>query len=255
MPRLLLTNDDGIRAPGLAAALAALRDIAEIAVVAPWRERSASSHAITMQSPLRLHDVEGRGLAVDGTPCDCVFYALEQLYGSSPPDLVVSGINAGGNLGQDVLYSGTVAAALDAARRGVPAVAISLVGYHDLDFDPAAQFLRALVTEVLDRGLPTGIALNVNVPKHARPPLRYAVTELGQHGYRDVVEQRRDPRGRPYFWLGGQWAGYRSIVGSDCDAIGSGTVSITPLHSDLCARNALPTLRSWEIDGYLQAAP
>jgi 5'-nucleotidase len=194
--------------------------------------------------------VKGLGYAVDGTPCDCVFLACEQLLRAAPPDLLVSGINAGGNLGADVLYSGTVAVAMEGTLRGIPSIAMSLVGTHDLDFSEAARFLGALAPEVIRRGLPEGILLNVNVPKRPATPRRYRVTTLGRHTYADVIDAREDPRRRPYYWIAGRWDGYDPIEGSDCVAIGEGEISVTPLHFGFGAQEHADGLREWGLEGF-----
>ncbi len=250
MPRILLTNDDGIHAPGLMAARRALEPLGELLVLAPLTEQSACSHALTLNRPMRLREVRGHGHAVDGTPADCVLLASEGVLGGAPPDLVVSGINAGGNLGQDVAYSGTVGAAMEAAFRSIPALAISQVGYHDLDYTLAARFLAAMVGTLLHQGLPVGTLLNVNVPKHPTQPTRYRVTRLGRHGYRDVVAQMKDPRGRPILWLGGSWAGFEPIEGSDCVAIDAGLISVSPLRMELCPADLDGVTQGWEVEGF-----
>jgi len=248
--RILLTNDDGISARGLAAARAALEPLGELYVVAPEREQSAVSHSITLNRPLRMRELAPRTHAVDGTPSDCVFMTCEVLLRDQPPDLVVSGINAGGNLGVDVIYSGTVGAAMEGALRGLPSIAVSLVGYHDLDFALAARFLAALAADVLANGLPPNTMLNVNVPKRAVEPLHYRYTTLGDHHYGDVVERRSDPRGRPYYWIGGHWQGFEPIAGSDCVAIADGHVSVTPLRFKLCADEHLAELGQRRVKGF-----
>lgn len=254
MARILLTNDDGILAPGIQAARTALQDLGHVVTVAPLYEQSASSHAITLTRPLRVRKMEGQGHAVTGTPADCVFMAFEVIMREQLPDLVISGINAGANLGIDVLYSGTVAAALQGALRGVPAIAISQVGYHDLDYSLAARFLPAIASDVLKHGLPAETVLNVNVPKRPQTPVKYSVTKLGRHGYSDVVEERSDPRNRPYYWIGGTWAGFEKIEGSDCVAISEGVISVTPLRvvlsqPDLVAQLAHRRVPGFEVDG------
>jgi len=248
--RILLSNDDGIAAAGIAAARRALAPLGEVVTVAPQHEQSASSHAITLNRPLRVSPQDADSFAVDGTPCDCIFMACEHLLQDRPIDLVVSGINAGANLGVDVLYSGTVAAAMEGAIRGLPAIAISQVGNHDLDFETAAAFLAPVARAVLERGLPAGVMLNVNVPKRLAQPVRYRFTALGAHRYEDVVEQRSDPRERPYYWIAGRWAGYEPIEGSDCAVIGAGQISITPLRFNLSVGDQPEALEAWGIEGF-----
>lgn len=249
MPRILLTNDDGVLAPGLAAAQQALQPLGDVQVVAPLYEQSATSHSITLGRPLRLRNFDGR-IAVDGSPADCVFMAREVIMADAPPDVVVSGINAGANLGRDVAYSGTVAAAMEATFRGIPAIAISQVGIHDLSFEQAAEFLRPLVQQVLARGLPAQTMLNVNVPKQVVAPARFAVTSLGHHRYADVIDSLKDPHGHPVYWIGGRWAGYDDIPGSDCVAIGDGRISVTPLRFEWNDAQARQSLAHWELEGF-----
>jgi 5'-nucleotidase len=252
---ILLTNDDGIFAPGLAAAKKALQPLGDVFVVAPLHEQSASSHSITLNKPLRVKEMAGLGFAVSGTPADCVFMATEVILRDRKPDLVVSGINAGANLGIDVIYSGTVAAALEGAYRGTSAIAISQVGYHDLDYTLAAAFLSPLAAHVLSHPLPAETILNVNVPKKAQLPLRYRLSEIGRHSYADVIEERHDPRGKPYYWIGGTWAGFQKIPGTDCVAIGEGLISITPLQILLGSQAASSPLGAMKLEGFLEDAP
>lgn len=249
MPRILLTNDDGVHAPGLLAAQQALQQIAEVQVLAPLQQQSASSHAITLTRPLRVHDFHQRQ-AVDGSPADCVFIAHEVLMAENPPDLLVSGINAGANVGRDVAYSGTVAAAMEGAFRGIPSIAISQVGVHDFDYTLAARFLRSLASKVLDEGLPAQTMLNVNIPKKAAEPAHFAVTSLGRHYYKDVIDRLEDPHGHPVYWIGGSWAGYDEIPGSDCVAIAAGQISLTPLRFEWNDLAAHQRLASWELEGF-----
>src|SRR5262249_46779916 len=222
-------NDDGVEARGLGALAEALADLGEILVVAPSREQSAMSHAISLDRPLRKREVQAGWYAIDGTPVDCVYLGLLHL---APREvaLVASGINHGLNLGADVFYSGTVAAAVEGAIRGVPAFAISLEA-HEREFAQAARFAHALGRAILEKGLPPQTLLNVNVPPGQ--PRGYRWTRLGKRIYRDQVEERQDLRGRTYYWIGGPDAGYRDVVGSDCHAVRDGVASVTPLDLDL----------------------
>src|SRR3954469_7989990 len=232
-PLILVTNDDGVNAPGIEAARKALREIGDVIVAAPDRERSASSHSISLDRPLRVDEV-GKGIfAIDGTPVDCVYLALHHLVPRRPA-LVVSGINNGYNLGSDVFYSGTVAGAVEAALRGVPAIAVSLERRRPQDFSHAAAFLGAVAAETVRRGdsaLPERSLLSVNVPGGS--VRGYQVTFLGRRVYRDQVDVREDLRGRSYYWIGGPEEQATDLPGSDCSAVRDGLVSLTPLGLDL----------------------
>ncbi len=254
-PLILLSNDDGVSAPGISAALDALADLAEIVVAAPDRERSATSHSISLDRPLRADEIRPQVFSIDGTPVDCVYLALLHLV-PRKPDLVVSGINNGFNLGSDVFYSGTVAAAVEGALREVPAVAISLERRKPQDFSHAARFLRSLVSGVLAHGrwaIPRGSLLNVNLPQG--PVTAYEVTFLGRRVYRDMVDVRQDLRGRSYYWIGGPEEKGADESGSDCSAVQAGRASVTPLGLDLTNRAMIADLASWRLDGFVQTGP
>ncbi len=203
-PQLLLTNDDGIYAEGIAVLRAALLEVGEVTVVAPERPRSASGHAITLHKPLRADLVQlpqgGEGYASNGTPSDCVVLGLYALMPHC--DLVIAGINLGPNLGEDLTYSGTVSAAMEGAICGKPALAASIAVYERPDFGPAARFIARLARQVLQHGLPPDVLLNVNVPNLPEDALAgVAITHQGKRRYEGRVERRVDPRGRPYYWL------------------------------------------------------
>ncbi|RMG16374.1 MAG: 5'/3'-nucleotidase SurE [Deltaproteobacteria bacterium] len=249
MPRILISNDDGIGSPGIRALAAAMRPLGEVTVVAPDREQSAASHAISLHRPLRLTEVEPGWWQVDGTPTDAVYLGIHHLMKGSPPDLVVSGINLGANLGNDVTYSGTVAAAFEGCLFGIPSVAFSLVARAPKHFDAAVRFARALATRVLDVGLPEGVLLNVNLPKGE--PHGWKVTRLGRRSYGEQVEERLDPWGRSYYWIGGTETAHADIPGSDCNAVfDEGLVSVTPLHLDLTHAPSVPKIAKWRLDGW-----
>lgn len=252
MPLILLSNDDGIDAPYLeatAAALEALDDV-ELYVVAPERERSAVSHSITLHKPLRVVERDGNRFAVSGSPVDCVYIAMNKLV-PRPPDLVVSGINRGFNLGADVFYSGTVAAAAEGALRGTPAVALSLAPRAADQLEHATAFTAALVRAMLARGPSKKTVLNVNFP--AQMGRDYEWTCLGERVYHDVVDDRRDPRGRRYYWIGGGVLAADNPPGTDCHAVEQGRVSVTPLYLDLTHHDMLAAAPAFAVDGY-QAA-
>lgn len=253
-PLILVTNDDGVNAPGIAAARKALMEIGDVIVAAPDRERSASSHSISLDRPLRVDELGEGVYAIDGTPVDCVYLALHHLVPRRPA-VVVSGINDGYNLGSDVFYSGTVAGAVEAALRGVPAIAVSLVRQRPQDFSHAASFLAALAAEVVRRGdgaLPEHSLLSVNVPPG--PVAGYQVTFLGRRVYRDQVEVRSDLRGRSYYWIGGPEEKAADLPGSDCSAVHDGLVSLTPLGLDLTHTGLIGALIEWEVGEFVHRA-
>jgi len=252
--RILVSNDDGIASEGLAALAGAMAPLGEVWVVAPDREQSASSHALSLSRPLRVKKMKPRWFAVDGTPADCSYLAINHLMKGSPPDLMVSGINRGANLADDVTYSGTVAAAMEALLLGVPAIAFSLVSRHAFDFRPAARFARQLAGYLLDRAPVGKWLLNVNVPEKA--PQGYAVTRLGKHSYGNEVVEKTDPRGRRYYWIGGNSFTHQDIPGSDCNAVlRDGLISVTPLHLDLTEYSQVGAVGEWKLKGYRQRFP
>jgi 5'-nucleotidase len=250
-PFILITNDDGIFAPGLYALYESLRAIAEVTVVAPDSERSAVGHAITISDPLRVSPFEkfGKffGHAVNGTPADCVKIAYFALL-DRKPDLVISGINYGSNTGINVIYSGTVSAATEASILGIPSFAISLTTFIDADFTYAAKFAAQLVPILLENGLPKGTFLNVNVPNVPESEIRgVAITRMGMSIYNDKYDKRIDPRNRVYYWLTGSKINNEEDEATDDGAIEKNMVSITPIHYDLTNHGYLEALRRWEI--------
>lgn len=248
--RILVSNDDGHLAEGLQALVAALEGLGELWVVAPEVEQSATSHAISIHRPLRLREVRPRWFAVDGTPTDCSYIGINHVLKDRRPALMVSGINHGPNLADDVTYSGTVAAAMEASLLGVPAIAFSLVARRAFDFGPAARFARQLVTAALRRPLPPNLLVNVNVPGGGEPR-GYAVTRLGKHSYGYEVIEKEDPRGRKYYWIGGNEYQHEDIPGSDCNAVlKDGLVSVTPLHLDLTAHDLAAEVERWSVEGF-----
>lgn len=244
---ILVSNDDGIGAAGLQALVAALEPLDEVWVVAPDRNQSAVSHALTLHRPLRIEAVSERRFSVDGTPTDCINLALHAVM-NERPCLVVSGINHGANLGEDVTYSGTVSAAMEATLLGIPAIAVSLVGSGEFDFTAAARLSRALAAAVMEQGLPPDTLLNVNVPPGPAEQVKgYLLTRQGKRRYSDVIVEKTDPRGKKYYWIGGGQLDYVAAEGTDFAAVHSGYISITPLHLDLTNYASLQRLASLRI--------
>lgn len=244
---LLLTNDDGVHAPGLLALKQALAPLGQLTVVAPARNYSAAGHRKTMHKPLRMEPVHladgAPAWACSGAPSDAVALALLGFI-KTPVDLVVSGINPHANLGQDVTYSGTVTAALEAAIAGVPGVAVSADEAHSLaDYATAAQAAAHVVARIAAGGLPAGLVLNVNAPVGAAQG--WQVTRQGRRLYRDALVVREDPRGRPYYWIGGEAPTGERIEGTDFDAVARGLISVTPLQLDMTAHTARADLAAW----------
>jgi len=252
MAVLLVTNDDGVHAAGLAALAGALEDLGEVHVLAPEREQSACGHALTLHRPLRVHRLGERRHWVNGTPSDCVNLGV---LGFLPerPVLVVSGVNHGSNLGDDVTYSGTVSAAMEGTLLGVPSIAVSLV--EGDEFDGAARVARQVVMRALVSGLPPMTLLNINVPPGVPKGVR--VTRLGHRVYSGKIVEQADPRGRPHYWIGSGPPAWEALEGTDMGAIHEGYASVTPLHLDLTHHRALAQMTDWEpaLNAALRARP
>ncbi len=251
-PHILVTNDDGVTAPGLAALAGALRALGRVTIMAPDKNWSASGHVKTMHKPLRVATVRlddgSEALSTSGAPSDCVALALLGIV-KEPIDLVVSGINPFSNLGHDVTYSGTVTAAMEAAIFGVPGLAVSTDFDAELGYAVAARIAARIAGQVLDRGLPKGVLLNVNIPPLPAEAIHgVRITRQGLRVYRDALVERADPRGRPYYWIGGDAPTGIPEPGTDVQALADGYVSITPLHLDLTAHAVLPALEGWGMD-------
>lgn len=247
---ILVTNDDGAHSPGLLALKDALRFVGRLTVFAPDRNWSAAGHTKTMHKPLRVQEIELRdgtkALTTSGAPSDCVGLALLGMV-DPPPDLVVSGINQGPNLGHDITYSGTVAAAMEAVVFGLPAIAVSLDSFDgNVDFVAAAHYASDLTRKVLEEGLPANTFLNVNVPALPREKLRgMTITRLGRRLYHDVLIRRQDPRGKDYFWIGGEPPTGVIEDGTDIGAVANGYVSVTPLCMDMTDYRLLDQMSEW----------
>jgi 5'-nucleotidase len=247
MTRILLTNDDGIQSHGLSKLEEALKEVGDVYVVAPASEMSGASHSLTLARPLRIRKIDDRHWTVDGTPTDCVTLALNKILPPDDlPDICASGINHGGNLGDDATYSGTVAGALEATILGVPGLAFSLVAREGYDFTEAARFAVLAVQKVLSEGLPEGTLLNINIP--AKEIKGVKVTRQGIKNARPVITEHIDPRGKPYFWIGEEYFNNSAAVGTDYNAIDQGYISVTPLKSDMTDHRALTAIESW---GYI----
>ena len=251
-PRILVSNDDGIHAKGLHALVKAVEPLGEVWVVGPEHEQSATSHSLSLHHPLRIRKQQERWFAIDGTPADCVYVAINHLLKSNAPTIVLSGINHGPNLADDVIYSGTVAAAMEGCILGFPAIAFSLVSRKNFEFEHAAQFAQSLVKTALASKLPPRMLLNVNLPAYG-PITGYEVTRLGRHTYGADVIEKEDPRGRRYYWIGG--SGYEHVKepGTDVTAVhDERRASITPLMLDLTQHEFLAPLREWTLEGFPQ---
>jgi len=256
-PLILVSNDDGIHAEGIRTLASALTPLGRVVIVAPTADQSAVSHAMSLRRPLRLNrapDIKTpfgnvTVYGVDGTPTDAVYMAIHHILKNEPIGLVVSGINHGANLANDVLYSGTVSAAMEGVFLGIQAVAFSLVSNHSHDFSVAGDFARDLCQTLLQTPLAKGAMLNVNIPKRVTQK-KFVVTVLGEHGYKEVVEHRSDPRGQPYYWIGGQWSGYQDLPGSDCSAIAQGLISVTPIEIKLTSKRLLPWVQDLKLQSF-----
>lgn len=246
---ILLTNDDGIHSPGIEALAQALGTLGTVWTVAPLHEQSAVGHSLTLHRPLRVHELGEKKLAVDGTPTDCVCVATHSLL-ARKPDLLVSGINRGGNMGDDITYSGTVSAAWEGTLLGIPSFAISVLPdaqemYH---FAPAAAVAAGVGKAILHYGLPPNTLLNVNVPNTDGAPIsHYRITRQGRRIFGDPIVEKIDPRGKKYYWIGGSYLGFEDIPNSDLLAVNEGFVSITPILLDMTNYAASDDLLQWEI--------
>ena len=243
--RILVSNDDGYRSTGIGTLAAALAERAEVTVVAPERDRSGASNSLTLDWPVRVQEASPGVYGVEGTPTDCVHLAITGLL-KALPDMVVSGINAGGNLGDDVLYSGTVAAAMEGRTLGLPAIAISLVGSNPRHYDTAAEVARRLMDRLHNEPLPADTILNVNVPDRPWDEIGgIEATRLGQRHRAEAAIHDLDPKGRSIYWIGPPGAEQDAGPGTDFDAINRGYVSVTPIEVDLTRYPALDQDAGW----------
>lgn len=243
--RILLSNDDGYFSPGIAALAEALKDLAEIVVVAPERNRSGASNSLTLDRPLSLRKAANGFFFVDGTPTDCVHLAVTGML-DPLPDMIVSGINHGANMGDDTIYSGTVAAATEGFLLGIPSIAISLTSFEGKHFDAAGQVARDLVERFLAHPIAQPVLLNVNVPDLPYEQLGgMEVTRLGKRHKAEPVVKMQSPRRETVYWIGAAGAAQDAGPGTDFDAVERGMVSVTPLQIDLTHVSQLPTIRAW----------
>lgn len=244
---ILLSNDDGIGSEGLTILQEVLASLDEVWVVAPDRDQSAVSHSLTLHRPLRIEPVAPRAFTVDGTPTDCVNLAINGIL-RERPRLVISGINRGANLGDDITYSGTVSAAMEATLLGIPAIAVSLVGRDRFEFGPAADFTRRLAAAIFREALPPDTLLNVNVPDLPAERIKgFALTRQGKRRYGDAIVEKTDPRGKKYYWIGGDQLTFVDAEGTDFSAVQRGLISITPLHLDLTNYASLERLQHLKV--------
>lgn len=248
--RILISNDDGITSAGIAALEKSLSSMGEVIVVAPDRDQSAASHALSLQRPLRVERVAHNRYSVDGTPTDCINLAVNGLIEGKRPDLVVSGINKGANVGDDVTYSGTVSAAMEGTLLRIPSIAVSVMGRKDFMFEPAADYAKTVARFVLKNRLPKNTLLNVNVPNLPFEKIKGTrITKQGRRYYNDPIIKNKDPRGKNYYWIGGNELDYIKTPNSDIVSVIGGYISVTPIKLDFTDHSYLEKLRKKYIDG------
>jgi len=243
--KILLTNDDGINADGIRAMEKELRQIADVITFAPDREQSASSHSLTLSRPLRIVDRGDNRYTCDGTPTDCVMLAIHGILKHKNPDMIVSGINHGANMGEDVTYSGTVAAAIEGSTMKIPSIAVSNIDAHNIEsYRPAAKFIAKFIKQYGKLNLQSDIFLNINFPILENKRFSgYRITKLGRREYNDIVIEKTDPRGKHYYWIGGE-STWDNIEGSDFEAVSDGFVSISPLKMNFTHKEAVDSMKS-----------
>jgi len=247
MPLILITNDDGIHSPGIIALSTAMREIGDVYIVAPDRERSAVSHSLTLHRPLRVERLRENVYSIDGTPTDCVILAIKKLL-PDKPTLVASGINRGGNLGGDITYSGTVSGAIEGTIMGIPSFAISLVTGEEaqsVHFETASFFATKIAKFILEKSLPPDTLLNINVPNVDKTKIKgIRFTHQGKMVYSNSIKEIHDPKGRMHYWIGGTQLNVEHDDDTDIQSVKEGYVSITPIHLDLTNYEALNYLKS-----------
>jgi 5'-nucleotidase len=245
---ILVTNDDGYYSDGIKTLAIELRKFANVYVVAPDREQSASSHSLTLNRPLRVQKIAEDWYAIDGTPTDSVMLAVHMFFKKRKPDIIVSGINHGPNMGDDVTYSGTIAAAIEGSYLRIPSIAVSMNDYSPgMPFTRSANFISRLIKIYPELNLEPSVFLNVNLPKdNGRPYSKFEFTSPGIRRYRDVIYRKTDPRGKHYYWIGGtpKW---KTTPGSDFEAVSRGVVSISPLRPDFAEPHSLEHLKALKL--------
>jgi len=248
--KILLTNDDGIYSEGIQTLKNQLDNIAEVIVIAPDRERSTVGHAMTLHKPLRIRQVKvnggSEGYSVNGTPTDCIVIGLLEIMKNEKPDLIVSGINRGPNLGDDIIYSGTVSAAMEGGMRNIPSLAISIAAYENFKFESAALFTKKIISHLIKNNLPENLVLNINFPNIDYKELKgIEITRHGKRVYQDELKKIHDPQGDIHYWLGGNLPEGKIEPDTDFKAIYNRKVSITPLSLDLTNYNIMPKIKDW----------
>lgn len=250
MPSILVSNDDGILSPGIQALAECLKGLGKVTVIAPSQERSTTGHSLTLHKPIRVEQFKSGYYSINGTPADCVYLGIKKLL-KKKPDLVVSGINCGPNLGNDIHYSGTVAVAREATFLNVPAIAVSvnhISSENDINFGVAAEYACQIAKLVLKYGLPERVLLNINIPDlPARQIKGIRVVKTGFRYYSDRIVAQKDPRGKNYYWLGGQYLGYDERDKTDCKMVEHHFVSVTPLHIDATHHPTIEKIKKWNL--------
>jgi 5'-nucleotidase len=242
---ILVTNDDGVQAEGIKALAESIRDLGSVVVVAPEFEQSASSHSITLDKPLRIKEYSKDRFGVTGTPTDCVLLAVHRIL-SINPTILISGINHGPNMGEDVIYSGTVAAAIEGYILGIPSMAISVASWDPVSFTEAAAAVHDLLAQMIELGGKRPNLWNVNIPAIPRAEIKgIAITKLGSRVYNDVIIEKKDPRGKEYFWIGGGEPGWSAGSETDFAAVTAGYISVTPLRPDMTDHDGIGMLKEW----------
>jgi 5'-nucleotidase len=252
MAVILVTNDDGVHAPGILALYGAMKEPGDTYIVAPDRERSAAGHSLTLHRPLKAEEIRARVFSINGTPTDCVTLGINKLL-PQKPDIVVSGINRGANLGDDITYSGTVSAAIEGTMFGVPSVAFSVVSDKDYQYETAAYFATKIISYVLKHSLPYDTLLNVNFPEVSRQEIKgIKITRQGKRIYENSIQETFNPWGEKYYWIGGGRTFWEHGDEADMEAVQQNYISITPIHLDLTNHAALTYLRdSWKVSDML----
>jgi 5'-nucleotidase len=246
--RILITNDDGYYSDGIAALFKSLSKIAHVYMVAPDREQSASSHSLTLNHPLRVHKLDSNRYTTDGTPTDCIMLAVHLLFKKKRPDMIISGINHGANMGDDITYSGTVAAAIEGSIMGIPSIAVSMAGYDPgTPMNRAASFVFKFLKLHDKLKLDPSVFLNINLPPdYGEPYKEFEFTRQGIRLYKDIIVHKTDPRGKPYYWIGGR-PKWKNDKGTDFETVNRGVVSITPLKLNFTDKDALFRLQQKDI--------